>query len=96
MLKTWNRITDKHIAINANKIWGTGNWSQGPNTNNQIAEVTQARSKVGIAQAVTINGCNKFMERWKSTILSHQIIQMLTPEAQVALKIQVSCGQVAK
>jgi hypothetical protein len=22
MLETWNRVTDKHIAINANKIWG--------------------------------------------------------------------------
>ena len=27
MLKTWNRVTDKHIAINANKIWGTHDWS---------------------------------------------------------------------
>jgi hypothetical protein len=27
MLETWNRVTDKHIAINANKIWGTHDWS---------------------------------------------------------------------
>jgi hypothetical protein len=27
ILETWNRVTDKHIAINANKIWGTCNWS---------------------------------------------------------------------
>jgi hypothetical protein len=27
MLETWNRVTDKHITINANKIWGTCDWS---------------------------------------------------------------------
>jgi hypothetical protein len=56
MLKTWNRVADKHISINANKIWGTRNWSQGPNTNNQIAELTQTCGEVGIAQAVIIIG----------------------------------------
>jgi hypothetical protein len=74
MLKTWNKVTDEHIPINAKKIWGTGDWSQGPNTNNQIAELTQACGKVGIAQAVTIIGRKTFLERWKSIILSHQII----------------------
>jgi hypothetical protein len=87
MLETWDRVTDEHIPINANKIWGTGNWSQGPSTNNQIAELTQVCGEIGIAQAVTIIGRNKFLEQLKSTILSHQIIQILTPEAQIALKI---------
>jgi hypothetical protein len=87
MLKTWNRVTDKHIAINANKIWGTRDWSQGPTTNNQIAELTQARGKIVIAQAVTIIGRKKFLEGWKLTIISHQIMQMLTLEAQIAIKI---------
>ena len=63
MLEAWNRLTDKHIAINANKIWGTRKWSQGPTTNNQIAELTQAHGKVGIAQAVTIIGHKKFLEQ---------------------------------
>ncbi len=27
MLKTWSRVTDKHITINANKIWVTRDWS---------------------------------------------------------------------
>jgi hypothetical protein len=87
MLKTWNRVTDEHITINANKVWGTRNWSRGSTTNNQIAELTQARGEIGIAQAVTMIGRKKFLERWKLTILSHQIIQMLTPEGQIALKI---------
>ncbi len=88
MLETWNRVTDKHITINANKIWGTRDWSrQGPTTNNQITELTQAHGEIGVAQAVTINGRKKFMERWKSMILSHQIMEMLTPEAQIAIKV---------
>jgi hypothetical protein len=27
MLETWNRVTEEHIAINVNKIWGTRDWS---------------------------------------------------------------------
>jgi hypothetical protein len=87
MLKTWNRATKERIAINANKIWGTRSWSQGPNTKNQIAELTQACGKLGIAQTVTLIVRKKFLDQWKSTTLSHQIIHMLTPEAQVAFKI---------
>jgi hypothetical protein len=49
--------------------------------------LTQAHGKVGIAQAVTLIRHKKFLEQGKSIIHSHQIIQMLTPEAQVALKI---------
>jgi hypothetical protein len=63
VLETWNRVTDEHIAINANKIWGTRDWSRGPTTNNQIAELTKACGKIGIAQAVTIIGCKKFLEQ---------------------------------
>jgi hypothetical protein len=62
MLGTWNRVTDEQIAINVNKIWGTRDWSRGPNTNNQITELTQACGKVGIAQTVTLIGCMKFLE----------------------------------
>jgi hypothetical protein len=49
IFETWNKVTDKYIAINANKIWGTPDWSQGPTSNNQIAELTQACGKIGIA-----------------------------------------------
>ncbi len=27
MLETWNQVTDANIAINANKIWGTHDWT---------------------------------------------------------------------
>jgi hypothetical protein len=37
--------------------------------------LTQACGKIG------------FLEQWESKILSHQIIQMLTPEAQIAIKV---------
>jgi hypothetical protein len=32
-------------------------------------------------------GKKKFMERWKSTILAHQVMALLTPEAQASIKI---------
>jgi hypothetical protein len=86
MLKTWNRVTDKNIVINANEIWGTQDWSHGTN-DFQIAEMTQARGKVGMANVATIVRCKNFLERWNPTVMSHQIMQLLSPEAQVANKI---------
>jgi hypothetical protein len=53
----------------------------------QIAEMTQARGELGNANVVTLLGRKKFLERWKLTIMSHQIMEMLTPEAQVAIKL---------
>jgi hypothetical protein len=89
MLETWNQVTDANIANNANKIWGTHDWTQGTPIGNvfQIAEMTQARGEIGTANAVTVLRRKKFLECWKSTILSHQIMEMLTQEAQTAIKI---------
>jgi hypothetical protein len=89
MLKTWNQVTDANIAINANKIWGTRDWTQGTPIENvfQIAKMTQARGEIGTANLVSLLGCKTFLELWKSTIMSHQIMEMLTPEAQVAIKL---------
>jgi hypothetical protein len=86
MLETWNRVTDESIAINANETWGTRDWTC-DNNDFQIAEMTQAQGKVGMANAVTIIGPKRFLECWKSTIMSHQIMQLLSPEVQVAIKI---------
>jgi hypothetical protein len=44
--------------------------------------MTQAHGEVGIANVVTIVGRKKFFERWKSTVMSHQIMQLLPPEAK--------------
>ncbi len=49
--------------------------------------MTVTRGEIGTAQTVTSIGSKKFLERWKSTILSHQVMQLLTPEAQIAIKI---------
>jgi len=87
MLETWNRVTDENFAINANEIWGTRDWTRGAINNKQIAEMTATRGEIGTAQTVTSIGRKKFLERWKSTILSHQIMQLLTPEVQIAIKI---------
>jgi hypothetical protein len=86
MLKTWNQVTDINVSINANEIWGTRTWTQGTPTGGvfQIAEMTQARGEVGAANSVTLLGRKKFLERWKLTIMSHQVMEMLTPEAQIA------------
>jgi hypothetical protein len=52
MLETWNRVTDKNIAIGANEIWGTQDWTHG-NNDFQIAEMTQACGEVENANVVT-------------------------------------------
>jgi hypothetical protein len=67
-------------------VLGTQDWTYG-NGDLYIAEHTQAPGEVGTANTVTIIGCKKFLERWKSTIMAHLIIQLLTPEAQVGIKI---------
>jgi hypothetical protein len=66
LLETWNQVTDANIAINANEIWGTRDWTQGTPIGNvfQIAEMTQACGEIGTANAVTVLGCKKFLERW--------------------------------
>ena len=89
MSETWNQVTDENIAINANEIWGTRDWTQATPTGGvfQIAEMNATRGEVGTANAVTIIGRKKFLERWKSTIMSHQIMSMLNPEAQIAIKL---------
>jgi hypothetical protein len=49
--------------------------------------MTQARGKVGMAKVVTIVGHKKFWGRWKSTVMSHLIMQVHFPEAQVGIKL---------
>ncbi len=84
MLDTWNRVTDKNVAIYADEIWGTQYWTHVTNYF-QISEMTQARCKVGMANVVTIVGRKNFLKRWKSTVMSQQIMQLLFPEVQVAI-----------
>ncbi len=54
---------------------------------NQVAEITNACGKIGVANTVTCIGQKKFLEQWKLTILFFQIMQLLTPEAQMGIKI---------
>ena len=49
--------------------------------------MTATRGELGTANLVTFLGCKKFLERWKSTILSYQFMEMLTLEAQIAIKL---------
>jgi hypothetical protein len=46
-----------------------------------------ACGKIGVANTLIRIGQKKFLEQWKSTLLSHQIMQSLTPEDQVGIKI---------
>ncbi len=85
MLETWSRVTEENIAINTNEIWGTRDCTHGTN-DFQIEEITQAHGKVGMANMVIIVGRKKFLERKKSTVMSHQNMQLLSPEAQVSIK----------
>jgi hypothetical protein len=88
MLETRHKINDDLIARNANKIWGTRDWTTPPpNIENQVAEITNAHGEIGVANTVTCIGQKKFLEQWKTIMLSHQIMQLLTPEAQIGIKI---------
>ena len=62
MLETWNQVTDANIAINANKIWGTRDWTQANPVGGifQIEEMTAIRGEIGTANAVTLIGRKKF------------------------------------
>jgi hypothetical protein len=77
---------DKNIANNAQEIWGMQDWTHGTNYF-QIAEMTQACGEVGMANIVSIVRRKIFLESWKSNVMSHQIMQLLSPEAPVGIKI---------
>jgi hypothetical protein len=84
MIKTWNKISDKLIANNANKMWGTCNWTVF--TSKRIKELTVTNGEV-IACNLTKIGKKKFMEHWKSTILASQVMALLTNETQATIKV---------
>ena len=94
MIETWNKINDDIISRNANETWGTRNWSIPTTT--IIEDMSPARGEFNTgATSSTFNklGKKKFMERWKSTILSHQVMALLTPDAQTAIKIHKKAYQ---
>jgi hypothetical protein len=76
MIKTWNKMTDDIIAKNANKVWGTHDWTISATKN--INKLSAVRGKAGIASVFTKSGKKKFMECWKSAILAHQVMALLT------------------
>jgi hypothetical protein len=45
------------------------------------------------ASALAKVGEKKFMKCWKPTILSHQVMALLTPEAQASIKIHKDAYQ---
>jgi hypothetical protein len=64
------------------------NWTIPPqNVKNQVAEIMNACGELGVTNVVTCIRQKKFLEQQKLTILSHKIMQLLTLEAQVAIKI---------
>ena len=91
MIKTWNKITDDIIAKNANEVWGTRDWTT--SITKQVDELSATRGEVGTAAALTKSGKKKFMERWKSTILAHHVMALLTPEGQASIKIRENAYQ---
>ncbi len=74
---TWNKMTDNIIAKNTNKfcIWTIF-------TTKKIDKLSAAHGKVGTASVLTKSGKKKFMECWKSTILAHHVMALLTPDAK--------------
>jgi hypothetical protein len=55
--------------------------------------LSAARGKVGTASVLIKSGKKKFMEHWKSTILAHHVMALLTPNAQATIKIQENLFQ---
>jgi len=85
MIKTWNKITDDIIAKNGNEVWGTHDWTNP--VIKQVDELSATRREFGTAAVLTKSGKKKFMERWKSTILAHHDMALLTPDGQASIKI---------
>jgi hypothetical protein len=85
MIEPQNKMTNEIIAKNANETWGTHDLMVP--TTKVIKEFSAAHGEIGTASAITKFGKKKFMERWKPTILSHQVMALLTPEAQASIKI---------
>jgi hypothetical protein len=90
IINTWNKISDDLIARNSNEVWGTHDWMI--SCAKQIEEMTIECGEVA-ASALTKVGKKKFMECWKSTILSHQVMALLTPEAQASIEIHKDAYQ---
>ena len=84
IIKTWNKITDDIIAKNANKIWGARDWTI--SVTKQLDKLAATRGDI-TGVALTRSGKKKFMQRWKSTILAHHVMALLTPEGQASIKI---------
>ncbi len=91
MIKTWNKITGDIIAKNANEVWGARDWTN--SAIKQVDELSATRGEVGTAAALTKSGKKKFMERWKSTILAHHVMALLTPDGQASIKIRENAYQ---
>ncbi len=62
-------------------------------TTKKIDELSAASGKVGTALVLTKSGKKKFMERWKSAILAHHVMVLMTPNAQATIKIQENLFQ---
>jgi hypothetical protein len=71
VIDTWNKISDDLIAKSVNEVWGTCDWTV--STTKQTKEMTAKRGKIETASAITRIGKHNVMERWKSTILAHQL-----------------------
>ena len=90
IIKTWNKITDDIIAKNANEIWGARDWTI--SVTKQLDKLTATRGDI-TGVALTRSGKKKFMQRWKSTILAHHVMALLTPEGQASIKIRENAYQ---
>ncbi len=65
---------------------GTCDWAI--SATKKIDKLSAACGKVGTASVLTKSSKKKFMECWKSTILAHHVMALLTPNAQATIKIQ--------
>ncbi len=90
IIKTWNKIIDDIIAKNAHKIWGARNWTT--SVTKQLDELSAARGEM-TGVALTKSGKKKFMQCWKSTILTHHAMALLTPEGQASIKVRENAYQ---
>jgi hypothetical protein len=91
MIKNWNKMTDNMIAKNTNKVWGTRYWTI--SATKKIDELSAAYGKGGTASVLTKSGKKKFMECWKSTILAHHVMALMTTDAQAIIKNQENLFQ---
>ena len=90
LLESWNQISLETILRNANETWGDETWTN--TVPHAIENLSNARGEITDGVRGTLNDAGKriFLHCWRSTMMAHHYMELLTPKAQGLMKIYQS------